>query len=135
MAAFDTLSLGKPLIMSPVHPSKAEGHSDVESCRRIRDALEIASSGEGLGHNQDCGFRAPVSSNYLCVCWDAQSCPSTLCDPMACSSPPPGYSVYGILQARILEQIAISFSTGFSSPRDQIRVSSIPCVGRCILYH
>ena len=33
-----------------------------------------------------------------------QSCP-TLCDPMGCS--PPGSSVHGILQARILEQVAI----------------------------
>ena len=39
----------------------------------------------------------------------AQSCP-TLCDPMDCS--PPGSSVHGILQARILEWIAISFSRG-----------------------
>ena len=41
----------------------------------------------------------------------AQSCP-TLCDPMNCS--PPGSSVYGILQARILEWVAISFSRGSS---------------------
>ena len=37
----------------------------------------------------------------------AQSCP-TLCDTMDCS--PPGFSVHGILQARILEWVAISFS-------------------------
>ena len=37
----------------------------------------------------------------------AQSC-STLCDPMECSLP--GSSVHGILQARILEWVAISFS-------------------------
>ena len=36
----------------------------------------------------------------------AQSCP-TLCDPVDCS--PPGSSVHGILQARILEWVAISF--------------------------
>ena len=41
----------------------------------------------------------------------AQSCP-TLCDPMDCS--PPGSSVHGILQARILEWVAISFSRGSS---------------------
>ena len=43
-----------------------------------------------------------------------------LCDPMDCS--PPGSSVRGILQARILEQIAIPFSRGSSQPRDQIQV-------------
>ena len=37
-----------------------------------------------------------------------QSCPA-LCDPMDCSSP--GSSVHGILEARILEWVAISFST------------------------
>ena len=50
----------------------------------------------------------------------AQSCP-TLCDPMDCS--PPGSSVHGILQARILEWVAIPFSRGSSWPRDQTWVS------------
>ena len=46
----------------------------------------------------------------LLGCWSvAQSCP-TLCDPMDCS--PPGSSIRGILQAEILEWIAISFSRG-----------------------
>ena len=53
-----------------------------------------------------------------------QSCP-TLCDPIDCS--PPGSSVHGILQARILEWVAISFSRGFSRPRDRICVSYISC--------
>ena len=51
-----------------------------------------------------------------------QSCP-TLCDPMDCS--PPGSSVHGILHARILEWVAISFSKGSSRPRDQTQVSHI----------
>ena len=51
-----------------------------------------------------------------------QSCP-TLCDPMDCS--PPGSSVQGILQARILEWVAISFSRGSYQPRDEIQVSHI----------
>ena len=47
----------------------------------------------------------------------------TLYDPMDCS--PPGFSVHGILQVRILESIAISFSRGVSRLRDQIQVSCI----------
>ena len=47
----------------------------------------------------------------------------TLCDPMNCS--PPGSSVLGILQERILECIAISFSRGSSQPRGQTCVSCI----------
>ena len=51
----------------------------------------------------------------MCVCMLAKSFHSclTLCDPMDCS--PPGSSVHGILQARMLEWVAISFSRG-SSP-------------------
>ena len=44
----------------------------------------------------------------------AQSCPTY--DPMDCG--PSGSSVYGVLQARILEWVAISFSRGSSQPRD-----------------
>ena len=47
----------------------------------------------------------------------------TLCDPMDCS--PPGSSIHGILQARVLEWVAISLSMGSSWPRDQTRVSCI----------
>ena len=54
----------------------------------------------------------------------------TLCDPMDCS--PPGFSVYGIFQAQILEQVAIiSLSRWSSRPRDRTWVS---CLGRQILY-
>ena len=62
-----------------------------------------------------------------CCC--AQFCPA-LCDPMDCS--PPGSSVQGILQARILGQVAISFSRGSSPPREQTLIS---CIGRWILPH
>ena len=56
----------------------------------------------------------------LLYCSVTQSCP-TLCDPVDCS--PPGSSVRGILQARILEWVAIPFSKGSSWPRDRTRVS------------
>ena len=47
----------------------------------------------------------------------------TLCDPMDCI--PPGSSVHGISQARILERVAISFSRGSSWPRDRNHISCI----------
>ena len=56
----------------------------------------------------------------------AQSCP-TLWDPVDCG--PLGSSIHGILQARILEWVAISFSRGSPRPRDQTQVSRI--AGRC----
>ena len=51
------------------------------------------------------------------------SCVQLFCDPMDCS--PPGSSVHVISQARILEWVAISFSKGFSLPRDQTDISCI----------
>ena len=60
---------------------------------------------------------------YIIMCvLVAQSFP-TLCYPMDYS--PPGFSVHRILQARILEWIAIPFSRGSSLPRDRILVSCI----------
>ena len=47
----------------------------------------------------------------------------TLCDPMDCS--PTGSSIPGILQARILEWVAISFSRGSSQHRGRTQVSCI----------
>ena len=47
----------------------------------------------------------------------------TLCDPVDCS--PPGSSVHGVLQARILERVAMPFSRGSSGPRNRIWVSYI----------
>ena len=47
----------------------------------------------------------------------------------------PGFSVHGISQARILEQVAISFSKGSSQPRDWIHVSCVSSIGKQILYH
>ena len=43
---------------------------------------------------------------------------------------PPGSSVHGILQARILEWVAIPFSRGSSWPRDRTHVSYAFCIGR-----
>ena len=58
-----------------------------------------------------------VKPSFACVHTQlhtqSQSC-LTLCNPMNCS--PPGFSVHGILQARILEWIAIPFCRGFSRP-------------------
>ena len=59
-------------------------------------------------------------------------CPA-LCDPMDCN--PPGSSVHEILQARILEWVAMPSSRGSSWPRDQTLFSYAFCIGRHILRH
>ena len=76
---------------------------------------------------------------YLCLysyaCMHAKSlrsCP-TLCDPTVCS--PSGSSVHGILQARILEWVAMPSSKGSSWPRDRTCISYASCIGRRVLYH
>ena len=58
----------------------------------------------------------------IVVAWLSHSVISSSCDPMDCS--PPGSSVHGITQARLLEWVPISFSKGSSRPRDQTWVSS-----------
>ena len=72
-----------------------------------------------------------IGLNMCVYVGSSQSC-LTLCDPKDCSLP--GSSVHGILQARILEWVAIPFSRGSSQPRDQTWV--FRCYDHCsqILY-
>ena len=64
-------------------------------------------------------LEAEFASSSLCMCvLDAQSC-----DPIDCS--PPGSSVHGISQGRMLEWVAVSSSRGSSWPRDWTWVSHI----------
>ena len=62
----------------------------------------------------------------MCAC----SGMSSLCNPRDCS--PPGSSVHGISQARILEWVAVSSSRGSSRPRHRILVSCVSCIDRRI---
>ena len=69
----------------------------------------------------------------LRVCASVLSCHvvSNSLWPMDCSSPGP--YVHGILQGKILEWVAISYSRGASQPRDWANVSCISCIGRQII--
>ena len=70
---------------------------------------------------------ASLPADQLCLIGSlkvAQSC-LTLRNIMDCS--PPGSSVHGILQARILEWVAMPFSRGSSWPRDWTHVSCLSC--------
>ena len=86
-----------------------------------RDCFRYAPSG-GSWHRRVAGN---LTQKQGC-CFVAKSCPS-FCDPMDYS--PPGSSLHGISQARILEWVAISFCRGSSRPRDQTHVS---CISRWI---
>ena len=69
----------------------------------------------------------------VCVCVCGHSVYPTLCNPLDCS--PPGSSVHGILQVRILEWVTMRSSRESSQPRDRTRISYVFCIGRRILYH
>ena len=58
-----------------------------------------------------------ISSFQILVGWFSHYVVSDSCDPMDCSLP--GSSIHGILQARILEWVAMSFSRGSSQPRNR----------------
>ena len=67
-------------------------------------------------HTCMCPYPHAYTYIYMCPCWHAQLC-LTVCGPMDyCLS---GSSVHGILQARVLEWVAILFSRGSSWSRNQ----------------
>ena len=65
---------------------------------------------------------------HACVCMCVCSVVFDSCNHMGCSLP--GSSVHGILQARILEWVAILSSRGSSPPRDGTGVSCVSCIDR-----
>ena len=119
--------------------------SDAQSCLTICDPMDCSMQGfpvhlqlpklaqthihqVGDAIQPSCPLSSPsppvfnLSQHQCCavLCLVTQWWP-TLCDPMDCSMP--GSSVHGILQARILELVAMPSSRGSSQPRDQTRVS------------
>ena len=104
--------MGCHFLLQRIFPTK-ESNLGLLHCRRILYQLSYKGSPEAL----------KVKSEV------AQSCP-TLCNPVDCSLP--CSSVQGIFQARVLEWVAISFSTGSSPPRDRTQVS---CIVSKALYH
>ena len=97
-----------PAISSSVVPFSFHHQSFPASGSFIMSQL-FASDGQSIG--------VSGSASVLPVCvLVTQSCPP-LCNPMDCSLP--GSSVNGILQARILEWVAVPFSRGSSWPRNQ----------------
>ena len=122
-----------------VSKQSASNAGDVDSIPELG-----ISSGEGNGnpHQYSCleNWSLLLSILYIvvcvCVCMfvcvkSLQMC-LTLCDPMDCS--PLGSSVHGILQARILEWIAMPSSRRTSWPRDWTHISYVSCIGRWVLY-
>ena len=70
-----------------------------------------------------CLGKMPLAMEQLSLCLRAESLQSrpTFCGSVGCN--PPGSSVHGIVQARILEWVAMTFSRGSSQFRDGTQVS------------
>ena len=83
--------------------------SDPESCNygfgKFRPVQVKLVAGDGISIKDKDTLKIDITD--MCL---------TVCNPMDCS--PPGSSVHGILQARILDRVAIPFSGGSSCPRD-----------------
>ena len=69
---------------------------------------------------------------YICVCVLSHFSHVQFCIPVDCNSP--GSSVHGILQARILEWVAVPCTSVSSQHRDQTHISYVSCLGRWFLY-
>ena len=104
----------------------------------LRQSCRILCAMVHVSHNQNpflphsTGGKDPILT-MMCACMRSHSSFPILCDPMDCSLP--GSSVHGILQAWILEWVAMPSSRGSSWPRDRTHVSYISCIGRQVLYH
>ena len=71
----------------------------------------------------------------VCACVHAKSLQSCFTLWGAIYHSPQGSSVHEIIQARILEWVAMPFFRGSSTPRDRTHVSCASCIGRQVLYH
>ena len=98
-------------------------------CLSFLSPSHLDTNSSGLQRAYCLLMQPPCLSLFFCrgvklsvLCLVAQSC-LTFCDPIYCS--PPGASVHGIFQARMLEWVAMPSSRGSSQPRDPTEVSCI----------
>ena len=112
--------------------------SDLKNRVNSKDDYPESTNGEMFAKAADAKLRLYLCFTYSLCAKAVQSC-LTLCDPMDHS--PPGSSVHGILQARILEWVALPSSRGSSWPRDwncvsrllHWQVDSLPLAPYCLL--
>ena len=94
--------------------------------------LRGVSAAKGKQGSRTVSWKDPMADAGRVCAESLQACP-TLCDPVDCS--PPGSSVHGMLQARILDWVAISSSRGSSEPKNRTCISCVSCISRWVLYH
>ena len=106
----------------------SENHGCRDLCSQVGGKsvfLFLLASNWAIPSIMNAGNRPPSKQQSAYVCLVAQLCP-TLCNPKDYSLP--GFSVHGILQARILEWVIMPFNRRFSWPREWTWVSCI--IGR-----
>ena len=112
--------------LQALQPTETPGQGHPEAWEQPFDiATQVLTPGSETTHRFCYPFFFFILFFHKHVCVHAQSLQSylTLCNHMNYS--PPGYSVNGILQARILEWVAMASSRGSSRPRDWTCVSCI----------
>ena len=106
------IRMGYHCLLQGIFPTQRLKQGLLHLLHGQEDSLPLAPPGKPQNLKQS---SSKILFYYCCCCLVTQSC-LTLCEPMNCS--PPASSVHGILQARILEWVALSFSRGSSQPRD-----------------
>ena len=123
------ISQAKHLMVSLVNSHNAQPCQNLMLLKILHTEPQFLPPETGDNTRQLCDESYGGKAKYLMHAKSLQSCP-TLGDPMDCS--PPGSSVHGILQARVLEWVACALlPTQGSNPR----LSTSTCIGRRVLYH
>ena len=116
------------------------GHEESDTTERLHFHFSLSCIGEGNGNPLQCScLESPGDGGswWAAVYGVTQSQTQltevkllqlslTLCDPMDCNLP--GSSVYGILQVRVLEWVAVSSSRGSSQPRYRTLIFCVFCM-------
>ena len=125
-----------PATPRPCSPGRRVQPGQACSCKHSKDSAHCLPSSEQPLTTWPAEIKSSLRklTGSNCVCMALVVCLLSrvplFYDPMDCS--PPCSSVHGILQATILEWVAIPFSRGPSQPRDRTQIS---CTGRQILHH
>ena len=106
----DMLATHSSILAWKYHEQRSLAGYSPQDHKRVRHSLATKQQQRVPIENTHCGFKVKLT----------QLCP-TVCNPIDCSLP--GSSVHGILQAGILERVAIPFSRGSSQPRYRTWVS------------
>ena len=116
-------------------PSKCEPYTLLRLCLEYLLAFFIGFFFFSLHLWGQIGVLPGCFSSLLCLCVCSNSLQSrlTLCTSMDCSLP--DSSVHGVLQARILECMAMPSFRGSSRPGDCTSISYVSCTGRRVLHH